>query len=188
MSITTRYDYIKQDLPGGDTLSILGVLPKRWGRMDRLSRLAVVEVGRALRQAGLLAAVDNGFSARGRGGLVGVTRRGSLATDLAYAETLREGPEMASPLLFSYTLPNTALAEAASHYGLTGPVYSIFSELNKAGDEDAGRWLADDRSLEFMVVGDLDYYSGCGQHDKETNQSQNLESSEVVTANFKIVS
>jgi len=175
-------------MPNDDTLSILGVLPKRWGRMDRLSRLAVVEVGRALRQGGVLSAGDEGISICGCGGLIGVTRRGSLATDLAFAETLKEGPEMASPLLFSYTLPNTALAEAASHYGLIGPVYSIFSDLNKAGDEDARRWLVDDGSLDFMVVGDLDYYSGIEQHNIETNQLQDSESCEVVTANFRIVS
>lgn len=188
MTLTSRYDYVKQDMPGGDVLAHLGVLPKRWGRMDGLSRLAVVEVGRALRQEGLLIAEDEGFSVRSCGGLIGFTRRGSLATDLAYAETLKEGPEMASPLLFSYTLPNTALAEAASHYGLTGPVYSIFSDLKESGDEEARRWLADDSTLDFMVVGDLDYYSGAGQHNSETNQLLDLDSCEIVTANFKIVS
>lgn len=188
MKLTSRYNYLNQDLPGDEIISILGVLPKRWGRMDRLSRLAVVEVGRELRQEGLLDSGDAGFSVRGCGGLIGVTRRGSLATDLAYAATLKDGPEMASPLLFSYTLPNTALAEAASHYGLTGPVYSVFSALDGAGGDDARRWLADDPTLEFMVVGVLDYYFSNRQHDMETNQLQDSESCELVTATFKIVS
>ena len=188
MVLISRYNYIKMDIPDKDTLSVLGVLPKRWGRMDRLSRLAVVEVGRALRHEGLLGGSNNDLSTPVCGGLIGVTRRGSLDTDLAYVETLKDGPEMASPLLFSYTLPNTALAEAASHYGLTGPVYSIFSDQNEVGDDDARRWLADDRSLKFMVVGYLDYYSCTRHHEKETNQLQDDKSCEVVKANFKIVS
>ena len=43
--------------------------------MDRLSRLAVVEVGRVLRQEGLLDSGDEGFPVRGCGGLIGVTRK-----------------------------------------------------------------------------------------------------------------
>ena len=53
MARQSRYDYISQDLPGDDILAVLGELPKRWGRMDRISRLAVVEVGRVLLAYGL---------------------------------------------------------------------------------------------------------------------------------------
>lgn len=188
MSLATRYDYINSDMPTSETLAILGTLPKRWGRMDRLSRLAVVEVGRVLRESGVLESEGEAIAARGSGGLIGVTRRGSLETDLAYAATLKEGPELASPLLFSYTLPNTALAEAASHYGLTGPVYSIFSELSEAGDEDARRWLGDDSSLDFMIVGELDVFPDLPHSEAgEGEQSQNLDK-EHISANFRIVS
>ena len=55
MAPSSRYDYINQDLPGDDILAVLIELPKRWGRMDKISRLAVVEVGRVLAAYGLLA-------------------------------------------------------------------------------------------------------------------------------------
>lgn len=178
MAANLRYDYINQDLPGVEILAILGELPKRWGRMDRLSRLAVVEVGRVLQDAGRLEPAAGISICRGQGGLIGATRRGSLATDLAYAETLALGSGMASPTLFSYTLPNIALAEAASHFHLTGPVYSIFVAGPEDGAEAAAqRWLADDGSLDFMVAGELDVYPDPLQA-----------GAEVISVNFKIVS
>jgi len=172
------YGYINDDLPTEEILAVLGELPKRWGRMDRISRLAVVETGRALKLAGIVR-FEGGLPVTiGQGGLVGVTRRGSLATDLAYAETLKQGPEMASPILFSYTLPNTALAEAASHYGLTGPVYSLFSDEGETdGRSEAARWLAEDPNLDFMVAGVLDLYPDPSDNDGE-----------IISVNFKIVS
>ena len=70
MSLATRYDYINSDMPNSETLAILGTLPKRWGRMDRLSRLAVVEVGRVLRESGVLESGGEAIAARGSGGLI----------------------------------------------------------------------------------------------------------------------
>jgi 3-oxoacyl-(acyl-carrier-protein) synthase len=172
------YRYIDEDLPPEEVLALLGELPKRWGRMDRISRLAVVEAGRALKAAGILRFKKGLPVTTGRGGLIGVTRRGSLATDLAYAETFKQGPELASPILFSYTLPNTALAEAASHYSLTGPVYSLFSEEEGTdGSFEARRWLDEDPDLDFMVAGVLDVYPDLADSDVE-----------IISVNFKIVS
>ena len=184
-----RYDYINQDLPGDDILAVLGELPKRWGRMDRISRLAVVEVGRVLLAYGLRGRDGEPASRPGRGGLIGLTRRGSLATDLAYVATLKQGPEMASPTLFSYTLANIALAEAASHYGLTGPVYSVFADDPGAGGEaEARRWLDCDDALDFMIVGELDVYPVSLQSSgREGKQARNPDN-EIVSVNFRIVS
>ncbi|MBU0483416.1 MAG: hypothetical protein KKB30_02745 [Proteobacteria bacterium] len=185
----SRYDYINQDLPGDDILAVLGELPKRWGRMDRISRLAVVEVGRVLLAGGLLTRDADLASCRGRGGLIGMTRRGSLATDLAYADTLKQGPEMASPTLFSYTLPNIALAEAASHYALTGPVYSVFADDPGAGGEgEARRWLKDDSSLDFMIVGELDVYPAPQASNVAAGQQLQDLDKDIVSVNFRIVS
>ena len=117
-----------------------------------------------------------------RGGLIGLTRRGSLATDLAYATTLKEGVAMASPTLFSYTLANIALAEAAGHYGLTGPVYAVFAaEPGAGGEDEARRWLDHDPSLDFMVAGELDVYP-------VSPEDRAGAANEVVSVNFKIVS
>ncbi len=150
------FTYLDQDLPGPEVLAVIGVVPKRWGRMDRFSRLAVVEVGRALRDAELLRDGEDGPKVVACGGLIGAGSHGSLVTDLAYAATLAGGPELASPTLFSYTLPNIALAEAASHYGLTGPVYAIFAETPEAAVAEARGWLADRRGPEFLVAGIID--------------------------------
>ncbi|MBU0480843.1 MAG: hypothetical protein KKG47_07060 [Proteobacteria bacterium] len=125
--------------------------------MDHLSRLVVVETGRVLREEGLA----GGRGVKVKAGLIGGTRYGSLETDLLYAETAAGDPLLASPLLFSYTLPNISLAEAASHFGLTGPVYSVFSENPlSAAEEEALRWLADDPELAFMVAGGFDFRAG----------------------------
>lgn len=186
---SSSYDYINQDLPVADILLVLGTLPKRWGRMDRISRLAVVEVGRVLLASGWQGSDDTRTSSRGHGGLIGLTSRGSLATDLAFVDTLKEDAALASPTLFSYTLPNIALAEAASHYNLTGPVYSVFTNDPGAGGEDeARRWLDCDDSLDFMIVGELDVYpdhrpNSTGQKDPAHNPC-----TENISVNFKMVS
>ncbi len=150
--------YLQSDIIGDAILAILGTVPKRWGRMDQASRLAVVEVGRSLRVAGLINHVRCKIDDDKIIGLIGGTRRGSLATDLAYGETYAQGLDMASPVFFSYTLANIALAEAASHYGLTGPVYSVYHEnpFEEAAAE-AKRWLAGDSQLYAMLAGELDF-------------------------------
>lgn len=137
---------------------ILGSVPERWGRMDLLSRATLLGVGRTLRSAGLLDASSGKQQARGRIGLIAGSRRGSLATDLAYAETLRQGPDCASPALFSYTLPNIALAEAAIHYHLTGPVYSLLADAPLAEAVAAARlWLATGgQRLDCILAGETD--------------------------------
>ena len=140
MTMNTGYDYVWMDLPGGEILGVLGELPKRWGRMDRLSRLAVVEVGRVLRESGLLSDGQGHIKVSGQGGLLGITRRGSLATDLAFADTLNQGVDMASPTLFSYTLPNIALAvngAAALANSVKSPaqlaqLFALLTELTNA--------------------------------------------------------
>jgi 3-oxoacyl-(acyl-carrier-protein) synthase len=172
------FAYLDQDQPGPEILAVIGALPRRWGRMDHLSRLAVYEVGRVLKEAGLLRYESPGVAALSSAGLIGASSHGSLTTDLAYVRTLAGGIDLASPTLFSYTLPNIALAEAASHYGLTGPVYALFSSDGAEAEGEARRWLAEVPGPEFMVAGLLDICpagaTGSG-------------SGEVVAVNFKIV-
>lgn len=174
----SRFDYIASDEPGMDVVEIIGEIPRRWGRMDRMSRLAVVEVGRVIGEAGV--AFDDIRTGILKGGLIGATRYGSLTTDLEYAETLERGLEVASPTLFSYTLPNISLAEAASHYGLTGPVYSLFSEkpLSEA-EEGCRNWLTDNPELDFMIAGEIDVYPASITNKKEKK--------EIISATFTIV-
>ena len=86
------------------------------------------------------------------------SKRGSLAVDIEYAQTLKAGPGMASPHLFSYTLPNIPLAEAAIQYGLTGPVFCMISD-DPYDDAllEAGQWLGGMSGTKtLMVAGVLD--------------------------------
>jgi len=126
--------------------------------MDLLSRMAVVAVGRALCDSGFLDKKTNKLRSANIVGLIAATRWGSLITDLAFCETLGQGPELASPTVFSYTLPNIALAEAAGHFGLTGPVYSIFAEhdLMEKVEQEAMLWLSNQPEISAMVAGRLD--------------------------------
>lgn len=137
---------------------LLGTLPERWGRMGLMGRAALVEVGRVLQEEGMLAGDSPSLLPGWSGGLIVGSKRGSLAVDIEYAQTLKAGPGMASPHLFSYTLPNIPLAEAAIQYGLTGPVFCMISDdpYNDALLE-AGQWLGDMSGTKtLMVAGVLD--------------------------------
>ena len=184
--MSSAFAYLHQDEPAGDTLAVIGFTPKRWGRMDRTSRLAVVEVGRALRKAGLLVDGTGTVQVTGSGGLIGASRFGSLATDLAFAATMAAGLNLASPTLFSYTLPNIALAEAASHYGLTGPVYSLFSGDPAAAETEAERWLAEESGVDFMVAGAIDIVPDSAAPGLGGLAGEAV-AAEIITVNFKIV-
>lgn len=136
---------------------LLGSLPERWGRMDTMSRTALVEVGKALQRHKMLddsCKIKKGLT----GGLIVGSTKGSLAVDLEFAKTMQEGPGMASPHLFGYTLPNIPLAEAAIQYGLTGPVFSLISDdpyIEAQGE--AQRWLNDlPGETTFIIAGAID--------------------------------
>lgn len=93
----------------------------RFNRMDEFSRLGVSAMGLALEDAGM----DEWTEKREVGIVVG-TVYGCLQTDLDYHETvLPEKGAFSSPALFSYTLPNCFLGEAAARFGLTGPGYVV---------------------------------------------------------------
>ena len=87
-------------------------LGSRFGRLDLLSQLAVI----AVESLG----VDFSEFARDRIGICLNARAGSLSTDVEYWRGRDEvgGP---SPLLFTYTLPSSAVGEIAIRHHLTGP-------------------------------------------------------------------
>ena len=142
----------------GTARQLLGSLPERWGRMDIMSRTALVEVGRALREEGMFSEESPKLAPGWSGGMVVGSSRGSLSVDLEYAESLKAGPGMASPHLFGYTLPNIPLAEAAIQYGLTGPVFSLISDTPyEDALLEAKQWLQDmPGNKKVMVAGALD--------------------------------
>ena len=89
-------------------------------RMDTYSRLGMSGILYALRDAGLAE-----WTTQRNIGIVAATEYACLDTDVAYHESAASDDTSASPALFSYTLPNTFLGEAAIHFGITGPTYVI---------------------------------------------------------------
>ncbi len=131
--------------------AIIGKLPDRWLRMDTMSQRAILGVGRALHDAGISTFPPECC------GLIGGSKRGSLATDLAFAQSLEDGVLFASPALFGYTLANISLAEAASKYNITGPVFCVLdNEPLAAAKKEATRWLQFMPANSFIIYGELD--------------------------------
>ncbi len=98
---------------------IFATPPARYGRFDAYTKLGCAAVALALRDAGL----EQGAAAHGVG-LISASARECLATDLAFqASTFPEDGRLASPNLFTYTLPTIVLGECAIAFGLTGPTF-----------------------------------------------------------------
>ena len=94
---------------------------QHFGRMDEFSRLGLVAILFALKDAGL----DEWTQMRDIG-ILASTVYGCLQTDIDYLDTVMAGDgQSPSPALFSYTLPNCFLGEAACHFGLMGAAYVI---------------------------------------------------------------
>jgi len=148
------FAYAFQEIADQETVALLEETPARWGRMPPLARLLVVETGRFLRENKLLAKGRNLAHTGKNVGLIGGTSRGSLTTDLGFAKTLQQGPELASPALFGYTLANIPLAEAANHYGLTGPVYAVIDEDDpfQSACREARHHLATSATTDYILA------------------------------------
>lgn len=154
------YSYAYQDQVEDGVISIAGGTPARWGRMTTLSRVLIVEVGRLLQKEGIIMGGERCDGKKLCVGLVGGTRRGSLHTDFAFKKSMEAGVGLASPALFGYTLPNIPLAEAAGHYGLTGPVYAIFDDKEPlaAAVEEARQLLYGIEEISLMLACEFDHY------------------------------
>jgi len=127
-----------------------------FGRMDDLSRLGLAAIGLALKDAGLYEWVQKRDI-----GIVAGSVYGCLKTDMAYFETVMpDGGLMASPALFSYTLPNCFLGEASVCFGLTGTGY-VINETSSSGMSSLHAGLAGmgGGEMERMICGVCDL--GC---------------------------
>jgi 3-oxoacyl-[acyl-carrier-protein] synthase II len=94
-------------------------------RLDEYSRLGLVAIGFALRDAGI-----DEWKEKKPIGMIASTESGCLLTDIAYFDgVLSQKGIGASPALFSYTLPNSFLGEAAIRFGLTGTTFVITEEI-----------------------------------------------------------
>ena len=90
-------------------------------RMDEYSRLGLTAIAFALIDAGL-----SEWTRERNIGIIASTVYGCLGTDVDYYKTvIPDRGAHASPALFSYTLANSFLGEAAIRFGLTGTNYVI---------------------------------------------------------------
>ncbi|MFO7986263.1 MAG: hypothetical protein R6U38_10370 [Desulfatiglandaceae bacterium] len=92
-----------------------------FGRMDDFSRLGLAGIALALKDAG-----RHEWTAKRPVGMVASTVLGCIQTDMDYFDTVIQGDDMASPGLFSYTLSNCFLGEAACYFGTNGSSYVIY--------------------------------------------------------------
>ncbi|MFZ0133499.1 MAG: beta-ketoacyl synthase N-terminal-like domain-containing protein [Desulfobacterales bacterium] len=103
--------------------------PVRYRRFDDYARVGCAAIALALKDAGL----DHGADPAPIG-IIAATRWGCFDTDRAYYATAKEDRgAFASPNLFSFTLPGIVLGEAAIHFRLTGPTFTIGDEIGQRG-------------------------------------------------------
>lgn len=132
--------------------AILAKKSSRFGRFDQYTRIGLAAVGLALHDARL----DTTDRVRNIGFIL-AGQYGSFVTDLAFYETTVDGGQLASPNLFSYTLPNIVIGECAHQFGLIGPTFCLDSDGERAHGAlcEAALYL-EENSVEAMLVGWLE--------------------------------
>ena len=131
----------------------------RFGRFDSYTKAGFGAITLALRSAGLYQ-----WQQKRAVGLIVSTRSGCLEADLAYLRTAAfDGGSMASPNLFTYTVPNCMLGEASIQFGLTGPALVVDDSDDHLAGILAGADLIRWGLCETIVAG------WCDVHSKDLN-------------------
>lgn len=92
---------------------------ENFSRFDQESKLAAIAAGLALYDAGMLYSPGKKQDI----GILAVNKNGSLNAQLAYfKDYIDSGRILGRGNLFIYTLSSSPLAEAAIHFGLSGPL------------------------------------------------------------------
>ena len=111
----------EKPLPDITSRAVFGPLYPYARRMDAYSRSGLAAIAYALKDADL-----DKWTEKRNIGIIAATETGCLKTDLDYYESVKPSQNFQpSPVLFSYTLPNTFLGEAAIRFGLTGTNFVI---------------------------------------------------------------
>lgn len=93
----------------------------RYGRFDPYTRAGFSSAGLALKDAGYCDKKDDLRSC----GIIVSSVTGSSGNDFEYYKTVLEDAALASPNLFSYTLPGIMPGECAVHFKLMGPGFCV---------------------------------------------------------------
>lgn len=132
---------------------------RRYGRFDSYTKLGFAGAGLALK--------DCGFSVTGlkySAGIVVSTLCGSFDNDLEYYRTtLEDGGQLASPNLFSYTLPGIVLGECAVNYNLSGPALCVGADAASPGIEalKLACLMLESGQADIMLAGYLESSRAC---------------------------
>ncbi len=124
---------------------------KNFGRLDLASRITLIAVSLALRDAG----IESSPRHKRNIGIVGTGSDGSLAADIDYyRDYVENGRRLSRANLFIYTLPSSSLGEAAIHFGLTGPLlYTVDQECSTAAALQVAASLVADGSAPRVLAG-----------------------------------
>ncbi len=96
---------------------------KNFGRFDMISRTTCFCTALALKDAGISYSNDHKHADKRDMGVMGTNEEGCLKSNINYyKDYIGSGRIVARGNLFVYTLPSTPLAEAAIHFGLSGPL------------------------------------------------------------------
>ena len=133
---------------------------KSIGRFDLASLATCYAVALALRDAGVAYAEGR----RQAIGLLGTDAEGALAANRAYfTDYVRNGRTLGRGNLFIYTPPSSPLAEAAIHFGLSGPTLYVGAGATRRADalRIAGQWV-EEGACDAAVVVDRDAQAAAG--------------------------
>jgi 3-oxoacyl-(acyl-carrier-protein) synthase len=126
---------------------------KNFGRLDEVSRTTASAVGLALRDAGLECSPERKQDI----GIVGTNALGSLGADADYfRDYLDSGRTLSRGNLFIYTLPSSAVGEAAIHFGFLGPALYASGGGGLLTAFDAACEMIDSGQAAVMLAGEAD--------------------------------
>ncbi len=150
--------------------TFLPTKPKRWGRMDKLSKFILLGCAKILTIAK--------HELKQEVGLLSATTYGSISTDIKYVNTLFSNTIEASPILFGYTLPNISLSEAAVFFNLKGSVYASIYDSNTSKEDmlksiikKADIWLRSQKLTNSFIVCVIDFLSQEAQEKLKINKN-----------------
>jgi len=119
-------------------------------RFDTVSKLATISIALALFDAKITYAQGK----KQRISLIGSNPCGALEANLAYFnDFIANGRTLARGNLFIYTLPSSFLAEAAIHFGFTGPMlYLGFVKNNPAASLKYAQEMLKEGAVKTIIL------------------------------------
>jgi len=126
---------------------------KNFRRLDGMSQMTVSAVALALQDAD----IEYSPASKQDIGIIGTSCEGSLKSDVDYfTDYIENGRTLSLASLFIYTLPSSALGEAAIHFGLIGPLlYATGVDDSLAEFLDMASEIVVAREADRMLAGKI---------------------------------